>query len=139
VIVASVSGRLAYDPREVATKSGKPMTTARLACDDDDGGTVWLDVVAFGGKAEWLARAVKGDRVAAMGKVKMNRWTDRQTGEEREALQLLADSIMAPAPKPKKAKPAAKADAKPAPAISDPFADEPSQEGGFDNDDPIPF
>jgi len=139
MITASVSGRLAFDAREVATKSGKPMTTARVACDDDDGNAVWLDVVTFGSKAEWLARAVKGDRIAAMGKMKMNHWTGND-GEEREALQLLADSIIVPAPKPRKVKPAQASTppSKPTPpANHDPFADDPSQEGGIDDD--IPF
>ena len=100
MIVASVSGRAAFDPRVIQTRTGKPMTTIRLACNDTEGDTtLWLDLVAFGSKAEWLARAAKGDRIAAIGNIKMNTWTDKATGEARETMQMVADSLIVPAPK----------------------------------------
>jgi len=60
MITASISGKMAFDPREITTKSGKPMTTGRLACSDDAGETIWIDLLAFGHNAQWLARAIKG-------------------------------------------------------------------------------
>ena len=103
MITASISGRAAFDPREIQTKSGKAMTTIRLACDASES-TVWVDLVAFNYNAQWLARAAKGDRIAAMGNMKMNIWTDKSTGEEKSVLQLVADSLIVPAPRPKKRK-----------------------------------
>ncbi len=103
MIVASVSGRAAFDPREIQTRSGKPMTTIRLACDGGEGTTIWMDVVAFGWNAQWLARAAKGDRIAAMGEVSLRCWTDQRTNEEKQAMQMVADSLIVPAARPKKA------------------------------------
>ncbi|MDX8409410.1 MAG: single-stranded DNA-binding protein [Mariprofundales bacterium] len=128
MITTSLSGRMAFDPREISTKSGKPMTTARLACDDEAGNTLWIDLVTFGGHAEWLARAMKGDRIAAMGRMGMNKWTG-QDGTEHELLQLTVDSIMVPAPKPTKRKP--KESQRPPPA--------PTQPTQPPVDDDIPF
>jgi len=104
MITANVSGRLAFDAREIETKSGKPMTTARMACNDDEGATIWIDLLAFNDNAVWLARCVKSDRVAAIGMLKLNQWQDKRTGEEKSVLQLVVDNMMANAPKPRKAK-----------------------------------
>jgi len=121
MITASISGRLAFDAREIQTKSGKPMTTARLACGDDDGNTIWIDLVAFNDNAAWLARCVKSDRVSAMGVMKLNQWTDKQ-GEDKEVLQLVVDNMMANCPKPRKAK-ASQPAPKHKPVSTDPFHD----------------
>lgn len=101
MITASISGRMAFDAREIQTKSGKPMTTARLACDDGEGHTLWIDLVTFTSNAEWLARATKGDRIAAMGVLKMNVWQGKD-GEEKQVLQLVADNLIVPTAKPRK-------------------------------------
>jgi len=103
MITASISGRMAFEPRQIQTKSNKPMTTARLACDDGEGHTVWIDIVTFTDNALWLARATKGDRIAAMGVLKMNVWQDKQTGDEKQVLQLVADNVIVPTAKPRKA------------------------------------
>ena len=101
MITASVSGKAAFDPREIQTKSGTPMTTIRLACSDSEGSsTIWIDVVAFNYNAQWLARAAKGDRIAAMGDMNLNTWTGKD-GEEKSVLQLVADNLIVPAPRPK--------------------------------------
>lgn len=105
MITASISGRAAFDPRVIQTKSGKPMTTIRLACADDAGdSTLWIDLVTFGWNAEWLARAAKGDRICAMGSMKMNTWTDQRTGDGKQVLQLVGENIIVPTARPKKAK-----------------------------------
>jgi len=104
LITANISGRLAFDARERQTKSGKPMTTARMACNDEEGATIWIDLVAFDRNALWLGRCVKSDRVAAIGTMKLNCWTDKNTGEEKECLQLVVDNMLANAPKPRKKK-----------------------------------
>lgn len=57
MITANVSGRLAFDAREIQTKSGKPMTTARIAVQAGDG-TLWVDLVAFNDNAPRMAGPV---------------------------------------------------------------------------------
>jgi len=100
MITANISGKLAFDASEIKTKSGVPMTKARVACDDGSGGTLWVDVIGFKGYAEWLATCIKGNRISAMGVLKINRW-ETPDGEEREQLQLVADSLICPGAKPK--------------------------------------
>jgi len=104
MITANISGRLAFDAREIQTKSGKPMTTARMACNDDEGATIWIDLLAFNENATWLGRCVKSDRVAAIGTLKLNQWQDKRTGEDKEVLQLVVDNMLTNAPKPRKQK-----------------------------------
>jgi len=142
MITANISGKLAFDASEIKTKSGVPMTKARVACDDGSGGTLWLDVIGFKGYAEWLATCIKGNRISAMGVLKVNKW-ETQDGEEREQLQLVADSLICPGAKPKAEKQPAvrgRAAAKQKTpdktyAPADPFAGEYESEGRDD----LPF
>jgi single-strand DNA-binding protein len=55
--------------------------------------TQWVGVVAFGRCAEDLLRHDKGELVSVSGRVQVNRWAGSD-GEEREQLQVVADSIV---------------------------------------------
>lgn len=141
MITANISGKLAFDASQIKTKSGVPMTKARVACDDGSGGTLWVDVIGFKGYAEWLATCIKGNRIAAMGVLKVNKW-ETPDGEAREQLQLVADSLICPGAKPTKKLPAARGRAaekqKPLDktyAAPDPFAGEYESDGRDD----LPF
>lgn len=97
-MTATIYGRCAFDPRQHTTKSGKDMTTARLAVDvtgrdESDQQTMWVDVLAFGRAADDLSRAEKGQFVSAMGKVTRGTFTTKD-GTEREQWTLLADGIV---------------------------------------------
>lgn len=95
-MTASIHGRVAFDPKERTTKTGKPMTTARLAVDvtgNGDEETLWLDLLAFGSNAETLARVTKGESVSAIGRVTKGQYTN-QAGETRESWSMLADSVL---------------------------------------------
>ncbi len=93
-------GRLGADPRPIETRTGNPMTAARMAVDippsqrDDERGegTVWLAVIAFGHQAEDLARHSKGDLVSVAGEMRISRFESR--GEARESWQVLAASVV---------------------------------------------
>lgn len=95
---ASIYGRLGADPQERTTKSGKPMTTARVAVevgkDAEDPQTLWCDILAFGRSAAELAGMTKGDMVGAIGRLTRGTWTAKD-GTEREQWSLLADGLMA--------------------------------------------
>ena len=94
-------GRLVADPRAIETRSGKPMTAARLAvtveCRDGGGETgeetLWLSVLAFGRVVEDLARSAKGEPVSVSGRVRLERYVAGD-GEERETWQVLADAVV---------------------------------------------
>ncbi len=138
MITANVTGKLAFDARVLKTKTGKAMTSARMACNDNDGATLWVDLLAFDLNAEWLSRCAKGDRVSAMGTLKLNQWQDKRTGESKECLQLVVDNMLSNAPKPRKQ---SSQKTKTAPA-SKPVATQPSDpfKGGSDIDEnALPF
>lgn len=95
MINASLSGRLARDPDELETKSGKPMTAANLAVNAGGRGeeaTAWVRVICFGRNAKRAALHRKGDMLAVMGRLELSRWTG-DDGAERESWQLIADAL----------------------------------------------
>ena len=92
----SVYGRLGRDPHAIETRSGKPMVAATIAVEigqDGEGEPLWLGLLAFGRVAEDLLRHHKGDLLSAFGRVQRHTWT-AQDGEEREQLQIIAESII---------------------------------------------
>jgi len=98
MIHASIYGRLAKDPQERTTSTGKEMTIAALAVDAtpnkaDTEETVWVSVLAFGKQAETLAKHAKGEMIAATGRLTQSRWTGKD-GQERTGFSLMADAIV---------------------------------------------
>ena len=98
MIHASIYGRLAKDPKERTTASGKPMAIASLAVDatqnnSDTEETVWVSVLAFGKQAEILARHKKGEMLAVTGRLTQSRWTGKD-GQERTGFSLVADALV---------------------------------------------
>jgi single-strand DNA-binding protein len=94
---ASAYGRLGQDPTERESQAGKKWVTVSLAVDiamDADQPPFWLRVVAFGKVAEMLLRHGKGDLLSVSGRAQINRWTDRQSGQAREQIQIVADSLV---------------------------------------------
>ena len=96
----SAYGRLTGDPRAIETQTGNPMTVGRLAValpcrenGEDGEAAAFFGLVAFGEPAESLARHVKGDTVGAFGRIKINRFTNRD-GEAREELSIMADGLV---------------------------------------------
>ena len=96
----SAYGRLTGDPRAIETRTGNSMTVGRLAVSlpcrengEDGEATAFFGLVAFGELAESLSRHVKGDTVGLFGRVKINRYTNRD-GEAREELSIMADGLV---------------------------------------------
>jgi single-strand DNA-binding protein len=95
---ATIYGRLAFDPRAVTTRSGTPMTSARVAVDvtakdAQDPQTLWIDLLAFGAQSEALGQLAKGDMVSAIGRLTRGTYTTRG-GETREQYTVIADSLI---------------------------------------------
>ena len=94
-------GRLARDPRQHETTSGKPMTTGTIAVEvelhergaETAAETLWLQVCAFGRQADDLARMAKGEPVSVAGRLQMTRYQTRE-GDARESWQCIADSVV---------------------------------------------
>lgn len=90
---ASIHGRIGRDPSSITTKTGTAMASAPIAVTLDNE-TLWVRVVAFGKVAELLLKHVKGETLAASGRVQLSKWTDPATGQVRENLELIADTVI---------------------------------------------
>jgi single-strand DNA-binding protein len=55
----------------------------------------WMDVSLWDYKAEQAARLLrKGARVHVIGRLELDTWNDKETGEAREKMRLLADDVL---------------------------------------------
>jgi len=60
----------------------------------EEKGSFWLNVSLWGPRAERaVAVLVKGARVHVTGKLTLASWKDKESGEDREALQLQAEDV----------------------------------------------
>ena len=82
-------GRVGADPDVKHFESGtvKARFTLAVKRRKKDDQPDWFDVEAWGKTAEVIANYVrKGKQVGVQGSLKFDRWTDKQTGEERSRL-----------------------------------------------------
>lgn len=87
-------GRMA-EPKQIETRSGVPLTKARVAINTkpDDPKATWVTLVAFKDLAADLASRGKGQTVAAEGRLSQDSWTDKQ-GQERFDLELIVERFL---------------------------------------------
>jgi single-strand DNA-binding protein len=96
-----ISGYLGADPVTRNTSGGKTVANARLASTDkwtDNEGnkreeTTWVDFEAWGGWADSLGAAGKGDHVVIVGKLKLDEWEDKETKQKRSKLKVKATEV----------------------------------------------
>lgn len=94
-----VMGRLVRDPELRQTQSGKQVCTITLACDRDyrpkDGGdrqTDFIDVVAWGPRAEFVSKYFsKGRFMVVEGRLESRKWTDKN-GQNRTSWEIQASN-----------------------------------------------
>jgi single stranded DNA-binding protein len=92
-------GRLARDPETRFFDSGNSVTTARILINkpgakrDDGQEPDGFKVEIWGDRGQAFAdQCSKGQLVDVTGRVKTETWTDRNTGEKRQALTITAES-----------------------------------------------
>lgn len=98
---ASISGNLTRDPELRQTQSGTSVLSMGVAVNERvKRGDQWedrpsyVDVTVWGARAEALSKFLrKGLRVAVSGRLRQDRWQDRQTGENRSRLGIVADEV----------------------------------------------
>ena len=98
-----ISGNLTRDPELRATGSGMAVLKMGIAVNDrrkNPQSGEWedvpnfLDVVMFGTRAEKVsAMLVKGSKVAIEGKLRWSSWDDKDTGQKRSKVEIIADDI----------------------------------------------
>ena len=88
-------GRIGRDLELKKTNSGVSVVSFPLAVDRNgkEGGTDWIDVVAWRGTAEVLCNyAGRGRLIAVEGRLQMRDWTDKN-GNKRRSYEVQADSV----------------------------------------------
>ena len=88
-------GRIGRDLELKKTNSGVSVVSFPLAVDRNgkEGGTDWIDVVAWRGAAEVLCNyADKGRMIGVEGRLQMRDWTDKN-GNKRRSYEVHADNV----------------------------------------------
>lgn len=88
-------GRIGRDLELKKTNSGVSVVSFPLAVDRNgkEGGTDWIDVVAWRGTAEVLCNYEgRGRLIAVEGRLQMRDWTDKN-GNKRRSCEVQADSV----------------------------------------------
>lgn len=94
-----LQARLVRDPELRRLPSGKSVASVSVACDRDftkEGGekeTDFIDIVAFGGTADHLAKwFTKGKMIIVSGSLQIRNWTDKE-GNKRRNAEVIATSV----------------------------------------------
>ena len=95
-------GFLGAAAETAVTREGRHMARLRVATNErwqDKSGewqeeTDWHTVVLWGDAAKRAERLDKGQRVFVDGRLKVRTWEDRQTGQKRHAVEVLARRVV---------------------------------------------
>lgn len=95
------SGRLTRDPEINYTQSNMAVVNFSIAVEDRiKRGDQWekiahfFDIVMFGSRGEAFAKHhQKGDRVLLECKAQLDKWQDKQTGDNRQKVKFLANQF----------------------------------------------
>ena len=143
--VVAIMGRLARDPELRQTTTGKNVASFRIACDrgrrDANGQSQadWLDVVAWDRTAEFVCKYFqKGSLIAIDGRLQSRSYQDKN-GNNRTAIEIVANNVNFAAPKSANAAPMGDAGygaptAVPAPRPAAQAAPAPSYSAGSNDD-----
>ena len=91
----TIQGRAGEDAILKYTVNGKPILSFSLAVNKgpkEQRRTLWFTAKAFGELAE-RTKVQKGELVAITGSLDISAWNDKRTGERRERLEVLIDSL----------------------------------------------
>lgn len=97
----TLSGNVARDAEMRYTKSGGTVISFPIAVGETVGGgdgqtstrTSYFDVACFFGTDHLRAALGKGSHVTVSGRLRQDRWQDKQTGENRSRLGIVADEV----------------------------------------------
>lgn len=101
--VTIIQGNLTRDPELKYTPSGSPCADISVAVNekwkDKDGQlkeeVSYFPVVVWGKQAESVAQYLKkGSSVLVQGRLKQDRWEDKETQAKRNAIKVIADRVV---------------------------------------------
>jgi single-strand DNA-binding protein len=91
---ASITGHLGRDPELMTTDNGQMVTKFTIAAKQakvqgQDPPPLWFTVEVWGQSAAWIADNLrKGEMAYVTGELRIDQWTDRTTGEVKQAMCL---------------------------------------------------
>ncbi len=139
-------GNLGKDPEVRYTSGGQAVANLRIATSrnwtDKQSGqkreeTEWHDVEVWGKQAEQCGEYLsKGRQVYVEGRLKTDKWQDKQSGQDRYKVKVVADTVRFLGGGGRGAARPASEEAGPPPNHADESAGEPAGAGGADD---IPF
>ena len=91
----TIDGRLTRDIEVRYSAKGNAVASFSVAVNEKYNGnetTTFVDVTAFGKTAESMPHA-KGSLVCVVGRLKQEEWTDKQSGQQRRKLVVIADRV----------------------------------------------
>ena len=93
-------GNMTREPEIRYLPSGVPICTLGLAVttkvkrgDEWVDDVLFVDVAAFGRQAEWAAEHIKGEAVLVDGRLKLESWNDKTTGQKRSKISVHANRV----------------------------------------------
>lgn len=98
----TIVGNCGNPPELRYSPSGVPICNLNVAVNDPKlvkeewvDSTEWFRIICFNKLAERVnERITKGIPVLVVGKLKLNRWVDKNTGENRASLEILASKVV---------------------------------------------
>jgi single-strand DNA-binding protein len=98
----TIVGNCGNPPELRYSPSGVPVCNLNVAVNDPKlvgeewkDNTEWFRIICFNKLAERVnEKIVKGIPVLVVGKLKLNRWEDKNTGEKRASLEILASKVV---------------------------------------------
>lgn len=91
---ALLNGNICADPESRTSNAGKAITNFRLAVAGRGDKTVFVDITCFDKTAELVAKyKVKGDPVIVDGRLELDTWDDKASGQKRSKLYVIADNV----------------------------------------------
>jgi single-strand DNA-binding protein len=98
----TLSGRLGADPELKYTADGTAVAQFRMAVNRWDGKQKaevadWWSVTVFGKTAEFVGQHfARGSGILVVGEPEVHQWDDRETGQKRERVQIIARQVCFP-------------------------------------------
>ena len=98
----TIVGNCGADPELRYSPSGVPICNFNVAVNDPKkvkeewvDNTEWFRIICFNKVAEMVNNKIaKGQPVLVVGKLKLSRWEDKNTGEKRASLEILANKVL---------------------------------------------